>query len=483
MEYIEVEINEKKYMIPKGNFGFVQKAASKGKNEEYGKKIFKSLLLAEKQLLVDYELFAIFLRRAFETIAIYEEAKWRFQNNNGKGNISAYIKKVEDDYRSPDFSLKGCLIDICKDDQRFKTFANDFCKKLRHPDGYGIISYIKYVYSFCSENLHAGNVYEEDYIANRENCLKLAKSFHKFLKILYKCPNAPDFDEKLIPIDDYYSLYKDTGNHIITPDIWLKDNNKIYVKDSFGGPNFYIISFNDKAGDKPSRSLRTLYKLNEKNYKNPGNIISYREILTNQQGDDFSCAVYRLPGFPYELTEEYLSDLEASDKRDIVRGVCNAVFSLHTYSQPLYHRNINPRSIVVTEIEGKFVPVLFEFNIVKDESEEWTVISDVERQYNKKKNKRYVAPEVKNSSKEDRKTWGKEWEKVDIYSLGKTILFILSNSHSVIQIDDRDKLYKEIDRVLKKNGYDNAASEMLKKMIDDDPGVRPGIEEVMNCFK
>ena len=140
MEYIEVEINENIHMIPKGNFGFVQNAVLKGKNEEIGKRIFESLLLAEKQLLVDYELFAIFLRRAFETVAIYEEAKWRFKNNNAKGNISDYIKEVEDEYRSDKFSPKGCMIDICKDNHSFNVFANDFFKKTER---YAIISYIK----------------------------------------------------------------------------------------------------------------------------------------------------------------------------------------------------------------------------------------------------------------------------------------------------------------------------------------------------
>jgi hypothetical protein len=69
---------------------------------------------------------------------------------------------------------------------------------------------------------------------------------------------------------------------------------------------------------------------------------------------------------------------------------------------------------------------------------------------------------------------GVDWEKADIYSLSKTCLYILTG-----EIVEDAKDFEKIDIC---EIYDGVKI-ILMEMINNDPGARPGLSELMDALR
>ncbi len=122
MCYIELLIEDRIVKIPKGNFTFMYMLT----DEE----IFEEFFKAEKNLRVDYELFAVYMRRAFEAFVTFEEGKSRCKKA-GKDThdteiLNQYINAVKSEARDNDISLKTTLYRLCQDRRNMENVLVQF---------------------------------------------------------------------------------------------------------------------------------------------------------------------------------------------------------------------------------------------------------------------------------------------------------------------------------------------------------------------
>ena len=115
-----------------------------------------------------------------------------------------------------------------------------------------------------------------------------------------------------------------------------------------------------------------------------------------------------------------MANISMKDKRDIILGICGGIKSMHTYDPPFFHRNICPEAFYIFKIRNKYKALLARFDCSKDTSSEaaYTVLASVASNLKDTNKNTYYAPEL---FKTDFETCN--WEKADIYSLGKTCNF------------------------------------------------------------
>ena len=183
MVYLQIE----EYRIPIGNFSFVYDYT---KNEE----LFGKFYEAEKNLKVDYMDFAHKIRIAFEAFAIEEEARKRKQKEKYKNmDISTVKEQIISEIKQPASLLnyKNIIIDLCAG--RELEFSDmllkySFVRNIVYEDELRrkLKAFIRFLYDFGSESSHENVSFKQKYIPNKENCLRVAGSFHDFLCISWK---------------------------------------------------------------------------------------------------------------------------------------------------------------------------------------------------------------------------------------------------------------------------------------------------------
>ena len=174
-------------VIPQGNFYFL--SFTLGKED-----LFKKFYDAEKNLKIDYIDFAHKIRKAYEAFALEEEAMRRKNQNEFANKELDEIKKiVTNEIKEPSsiINYKNIIIDLC--DGKEQKFVDMLVKYsfVRHPENESEVrmrlkKYIRFIYSFGSESSHENVVISEECIPNKENCLKVAGSFHDFLCAYYE---------------------------------------------------------------------------------------------------------------------------------------------------------------------------------------------------------------------------------------------------------------------------------------------------------
>lgn len=453
--------------IPAGNFTFVYDFTQ---SEELYKKFYE----AEKNLKVDYIDCAHKLRMAYEAFALHEEAEKRCKMKSNEGKLLDQVKEeliFEIKRPASIFNYKNIIIDLCdskEDDFSDMLFKYGF---VDNPDNKKEVKrklkqFIRYLYSFGSESSHENVKIEERYIPNKENCIKALGSFHDFLSIYYGIPKK--FDSTLVPIQDYIPVSKKICEEM---GLTLDAGKHLFIKEKRGNIAFYILSSDtENITTFQRRDIDTINKLWEDNFEDPVNIIRQTENIIGSNGD-YRFQVYSLPSKPMKLTYDVVRSLNIQEKIDIVVGICRGMSTIHNYEPALYHRNISPDAFYIFDIKGKYKALLAKFDCTKDTANvDFTVLNNVEKKVNNQKTNKFFAPEVLTSSM----GLGVDWEKADIYSLAKTCLYILTGE-IVENSKDTEKIYEcDINDTLKI---------ILLEMINDDPGSRPNLSELMDALK
>lgn len=154
---------------------------------------------------------------------------------------------------------------------------------------------------------------------------------------------------------------------------------------------------------------------------------------------------------------------------DIIIGLCKGVKSIHNYDTPLFHRNINPDAFYIFEIKGKYKPLLAKFDCAKDSSDaRFTVVQNVDKKIHNQNTNKFFAPEVINSNM----GIGVDWEKADIYSLAKTIAYIIFG-----------KIIENTEPLIEIDGIDDELKLILMEMLDECPQNRPSLDKLSKVLK
>lgn len=460
MAYLQIEEDE----IPIGNFAFVYDHT---KNEE----LFKKFYEAEKNLKVDYMDFAHKIRIAFEAFALEEEAKKRKQQAKYVDmDLSVIKEQIISEIKQPASLLnyKNIIIDLCAG--REKEFAGmllkySFVRNTTYEDEVRrkLKAFIRFLYGFGSESSHENVSYEKKYIPNRENCLRVAGSFHDFLCIYYG--EIKKYDSTLVPIRDYVAVPKQIVEKM---GLLLETGKTLFVKKRKGKIAYYIFSSDiDSISQGQRRDIDIINKLWEDNFEDPSNVIRQTENITGSNGD-YKFQVYSLPNRPIRLSKKFINSINIEQKMDIITGLCKGIESLHNYDTPLYHRNINPDAFYIFDIRGKYKPLLAKFECTKDSADAtFTVFQNVEKKIHNRNTNQFFAPEVLNSNM----GIGVDWKKADIYSLAKTILFIILGS-----IEDDYDCIDELDDL------NDDFKLVLMEILDEQPENRPELTELINSL-
>ena len=324
-------------------------------------------------------------------------------------------------------------------------------------------AFIRFLYDFGSESSHENVSFKQKYIPNKENCLRVAGSFHDFLCIYYG--ETKRYDSTLAPIRDYIAVPKKIVEKM---GLMLEKGKSLFVKERRKKIAYYIFSSDiDSISQGQRRDIDIINKLWDDNFEDPANIIRQTENITGTNVD-YKFQVYSLPNRPIRITDEFINSIDMEQKMDIIAGLCRGIESIHNYDTPLYHRNINPEAFYIFNIRGKYKPLLAKFDCTKDTANAaFTVFQNVEKKIHNQNSNQFFAPEVIEANM----GIGVDWKKADIYSLAKTILFIISGA----VIDDSTYLDKIDD-------LDDELKIVLMEMLDEKPENRPELSELIKLL-
>lgn len=459
MVYLQIEEDK----IPIGNFTFLYDHT---KNEE----LFRRFYEAEKNLKVDYMDFAHKIRMAFEAFALDEEARKRKQEEYLDMDVLAIKEQIIAEIKQPAsiINYKTIIINLCSG--RELEFAEmlskySFINSEANKDNVRrkFKAFIRYIYGFGSESSHENISLDKKFLPNKTNCLRIVRSFHDFLCVYYG--EVKRYDSTLTPVRDYIAVPKQIVEKM---GLSLEKGKSLFVKERKGKIAYYIFSSDiDSISRYQRRDNDIINKLWEDNFEDPSNVIRQTEniISTNE---DYKFQVYSLPNRPIRLSDTFVNSIDMKQKMDIITGLCRGIESIHNYDSPLYHRNINPDAFYIFSIRGKYKPLLAKFDCTKDSSDsEFTVFQNIEKKIQNQNINQFFAPEVLKADL----GIGIDWEKADIYSLAKTILYILLGTIT----DDLDCL-DEID------GLNDDLKIILMEMLDKKPENRPKLIDVINLF-
>lgn len=460
MVYLQIEHDR----IPIGNFSFVYDYTN---NEE----LFSKFYEAEKNLKVDYMDFAHKIRRAFEAFALDEEARKRKKQEAFKNiDILTIKEQIISEIKKPAslINYKNIIIDLCAG--RELEFSHmllkySFIKNVAYEDDVRrkFKSFVRFLYSFGSESSHENVSSEEKYVANRENCLRVVGAFHDFLCIYYG--EKKKYDSTLAPIRDYIAVPKRVVDKM---GLVLEVGKSLFVKERRGKIAYYIFSSDiDGISQGQRRDIDIISKLWEENIEDPSNVIRQTENISSSNGD-YRFQVYSLPSRPLRLTDDFVNGMDIEQKMNIITGLCRGLESIHNYETPLFHRNINPDAFYIFNIKGKYKPLLAKFDCTKDSADAaFTVFHNVEKKMRNQDINQYFAPEVFVSNM----GIGVDWEKADIYSLSKTILYIITG----VVVDDSECL-ETMDEL------NDELKIILMEMLDENPKNRPTLDALLKIL-
>lgn len=258
--------------------------------------------------------------------------------------------------------------------------------------------------------------------------------------------------QQIVPIRDYIAVPKQVVDKM---GLVLEVGKSLFVKERRGKIAYYIfLNDIDSISRGQRRDIDIINKFWEENFEDPSNVIRQTENISGSNGD-YRFQVYSLPSRPLRLTDQFVDSMDMGQKVNIITGLCKGIESIHNYETPLFHRNINPDAFYIFDIRGKYKSLLAKFDCTKDSADAaFTVFQNVEKKVRNQNTNQYFAPEVLTSNM----GIGVDWEKADIYSLAKTIVYIILG-----------KVVEDSDCLADIEGVDDELKIVLMEMLDENP--------------
>lgn len=203
------------------------------------------------------------------------------------------------------------------------------------------------------------------------------------------------------------------------------------------------------------------------------NLMEMVEIKTKEKNP------YRYIGYILDNNMQNLKDITLKtwnnkQKIKLIKDIINGIYELSIISNyKINHRNIRPENIYITQKEERYIAKIgnFEISKITMENQRYESANNyIKKQYEDRKNFNCYYPKT---GWETANTF-EEWEKVDVYSLGKMIEYICFDK--VIQEKYTLENFKD-------KGYPTKLGEIYFKMTNNIANNRPTIKELKEEIK
>lgn len=303
-------------------------------------------------------------------------------------------------------------------------------------------------------------------------------SLHRMMKFYYAAVN-PD-DAKRLKDLAYDADYQQIGDYIVYQSESDRDGSCEAQYMSYaevdGTKRYYVIREYSNIDDSviSSRENDVLRRMWNESTEYPQGIVQYDRIdakVCMHEKDRRTYIVYKMNGKPEKLSQSIISKWDTRTRLQIMKKLCESVKNLH--AKKVYHRNLQPDSVYVYEINGHYGINLtgFEFSKISDAAQ--TVISEAKRNYYP--NWIFTAPEVRKelTKAEYQKTL---WDKVDIYNLGVLLAFIMSGGTISTEKNNQISISGYLDKLQEK--YEDNLLGIVRKMCGKISQTRPSANQV-----
>ena len=229
------------------------------------------------------------------------------------------------------------------------------------------------------------------------------------------------------------------------------------------------------------RNISTLELINDNMSNSIKGVSKVKDLnKIDSEDDEFYYIAYTFSKEPMALNQQMLDKIKSSaEKVNICTTLSEAISKLHDLEEPIYHRMINPGSIIVCDygLKEGYVPYLigFDFSKFDKQSEYATVIDvynkEVERQNeNNEDNFKYICPNDLHAN------CNSNFGQRDIYALGMLFIRILTGNLNPEK--NEIKLLDEIEEQ-----YSAKLADLLERMISEAAMERPDANTVYSVFK
>ena len=280
------------------------------------------------------------------------------------------------------------------------------------------------------------------------------------------------------------------GDYDIYSYAYIKNSGETRYLEEFHGikqgkKNEYAIirKYDKKTMDQNfiQRNISTLELINSNTSSFIRGVAQAKELnRVDSEDDEFYYIAYIFYKEPMVLNQKMLDKVKSSgEKVNICTILSEAISSLHNLEEPIYHRMINPKSVIICDYETKqgYVPYLIGFDFSKfDKQSEYATVIDV---YNKEL-------ERQNESKEDIYSYicpndlhansNSNFGQRDIYALGMLFIRILTGNLNPEK--NEIELLDEIEEQ-----YSSELADLLERMISEAAMERPDANTVYSVFK
>lgn len=320
---------------------------------------------------------------------------------------------------------------------------------------------------------------EVKYIINGKVLKDCFGYLNNVFRLYYGEKNA-GYNRDTMKLDDYdiydYAVNEDDGNTR-----YLEEFHGIKQ----GKKNEYAIirKYDKEKMDKNfiQRNISTLELINDNMSNSIKGVSKVKDLnKIDSEDDEFYYIAYTFSKEPMVLNQQMLDKIKSSaEKVNICTTLSEAISKLHDLEEPIYHRMINPGSIIVCDygLKEGYVPYLigFDFSKFDKQSEYATVIDvynkEVERQNeNNEDNFKYICPNDLHVNSNS--NFGQR----DIYALG--VLFIRILTGDLKPKKDEIDLLNEIEKQ-----YSPELADLLERMISEAAMERPDANTVYSVFK
>lgn len=298
-------------------------------------------------------------------------------------------------------------------------------------------------YARCSSASHNGKD------VSYQECSNLFASFFKFVALLYSSTcnyvNADCLIKDYIPVSAKF--YSRLG-------LDRDSNFKLYIKDQDDHIDYYMIhTLKKDEEESENRDRFALTNLWKNSYNTPQGVPMILDSIDNGYEIFY---IYSFPTQPISLNEGNLATLSDVELLNIVRGLIEAIASLHHIKMP--HRGLNPKAVRLSKIKDSYRVFIVDYGLIKDSTGSIGTVK-LDTFFEKWREKQFLAPELFGMKQ------AIDWYRADIYSLGAMIRFVLKSSKN-----PNAKANKILDT-------------LVKDMMVENFSLRPDIDRVKKQFE
>lgn len=306
--------------------------------------------------------------------------------------------------------------------------------------------------------------------ATDEN-VKLAVENLKDLHFILKSHFGIDveFDENRIPFGDYkvIRMVPKADNEVIAADF------NYFVRENDGDEYFLQcvpITDDEEAMAFVNRSeeARALIRdsIDRKTYL-------CETTVRNLYGNRTRLVLYSIPCDSF-LLSEYTN--KKYTNRQIVRiglDLIESLLELEGAGDGIHHRNINPGCVVLAPKKNYYLAYLVDMQTAKIENSLFTVIPQLAEKH---KNNPYIPADVRQMPLDKQLVF--PWEKVDVYSVAKTVLYCI-NPEAVKASYDTERALAEMEE----HGFSSDFVDFFENILDGNTVNNPSLKKMKEVFK